>query len=395
MPAVLPWEAEEYKILKAMVHKFGEQEVKPMVSWMEKEEKIPSTLWEKMIGLGFFGIPFDESFGGAGLGKMGFCVLIEELAYYHAALSLVVIAHTSLASEAIYLFGTDQQKQKYVKPFGIFGDKIGAFAVTEPGAGSDVAAMETKASNIRGGVVLNGYMLNGSKQFITNADVAQFAVVWAQTIPWGSKTLAAFIVDLPTPGLKISKREKKMGLHASHTNSFTMEEVFVPEVNVLGRIGEGFKMAMEVFNRSRLGIAASCLGFIRRAIDETIRYTSQRKMFGGTLLDMQNTQMELAKMEAARYLLESAIYRAAWQADQGQYIRKDAAIVKYMASDLAVKVVDKAVQLHGGSGYMQDYFIEQLYRDVRAYPLFEGANEVQLLTIAKNLLNANKTSTST
>jgi alkylation response protein AidB-like acyl-CoA dehydrogenase len=261
--------------------------------------------------------------------------------------------------------------------------------VTEPGVGSDVAAIETRASNIWGGVVINGYMLNGSKQFITNADMANFMVVWAQTFSGGgNQTLGAFIVDLPNPRVKIIKRENKMGLHASHTNSLSLEEVFVPTQNILGRIGDGFKMAMQVFNRSRLGIAASCLGFMRRAIDETIRYTSQRKMFGGTLLDMQNTRMELARMEATRYILESAVYRAAWQADQGQDIRKEAAIVKYMASDSAVKIVDRAVQLHGGSGYMRDYFIEQLYRDVRAYPLFEGANEVQLLTIAKNLLKA-------
>ncbi|MBI3004286.1 MAG: acyl-CoA dehydrogenase family protein [Ignavibacteriales bacterium] len=380
---VLPWESEDYQTLRNLVREFAQKELQPKVAWMEEHEEVPRQILSQMGELGVFGVMLPESYGGSGLGKMGACVLADELTYTHPSTAIVLGAHTSLACEALYLFGTENQKERYLQP-ALKGEKIGALSTTESDIGSDVGAMRTRATKIQ-----NGWVLRGSKQFITNGEIADFIVVFAQTDPLGhNKTLAAFIVDTSSKGFAITRREKKMGLHASRTNSFSLDDVFVPEENVLGEIGRGFKMVMRIFNNSRITLAASCIGFIRRAIDESIAFSKSRMLFGEPMYMKQNTQLQIAQMETKRMLIESAVFQAAWKCDRGLDIRNEAAAVKYSASELADQAVDAAVQLHGGAGFMQDFPIERFSRDVRVFRLFEGTSEIQLLTIAKEMIKS-------
>lgn len=379
-----PWEKEEYQMLRDTVREFVGRELKwEKVRQMEEKEEIPRELLSKMGEIGFFGTAFPEEYGGAGLGKIGVCILADELTYAHPATAVVLGAHSSLGCEAIYLFGNEDQKQRYLVP-GIKGEKIGALVTTEPGVGSDVGGMKTLAKKVDG-----GWRLNGSKQFVTNGEIADFIVVFAQTDPLGgNKTLAAFIVD-STPELRSKmKREKKMGIHASRTNSFPLEDMFVPDKNLLGEVGNGFKMLMNIFNHSRVTVAASSIGFIRRAIDEAINYSKNRMLFGEPMYMKQLTQVALAEMEVMRFAVESAVLQAAWRVDRGLDVRNEAAAVKYFGPESAKRAVDMSVQLHGGSGYISDYPIEMFYRDVRIFPLFEGTSQIQLLTIAKEMIKS-------
>lgn len=379
-----PWEKEEYQMLRDTVREFVDRELKwEKVRQMEEKEEIPRELLSKMGEIGFFGVAFSEEYGGTGLGKIGVCILADELTYAHPATAVVLGAHSSLGCEAIYLFGNEDQKQRYLVP-GIKGEKIGALVTTEPGVGSDVGGMKTLAKKVDG-----GWRLNGSKQFVTSGEIADFIVTFAQTDPLGgNKTLAAFIVD-STPELRSKmKRERKMGIHASKTNSFPLEEIFVPDANLLGEVGNGFKMVMNIFNHSRVTVAASSIGFIRRAIDEAVKYSKNRMLFGEPMYMKQLTQVALAEMEVMRFSVESAVLQAAWRVDRGLDVRNEAAAVKYFGPESAKRAVDMSVQLHGGSGYISDYPIEMFYRDVRIFPLFEGTSQIQLLTIAKEMIKS-------
>lgn len=379
-----PWEAGIYKLFRSTVREFAQKEIEPRVRWMEEHEEVPRDLIQKMADLGFFGAALPEKYGGAGMEKFAECILAEELTFVHPSSAIVFGAHAGLALEAIHLFGTEDQKERYLVP-GIKGEKLGAFATTEPDVGSDIGSMKTMARKVDG-----GFLLKGSKQFVSSGEIADFIIVFAQTNPGGhNKTLAAFILDTKSGGFQITKREKKMGLHASRTNSFAMDNVFVPENNLLGTVGQGFKIAMNVFNGSRIMVGACCIGFIRRAIEESLKFSKARMLFGEPMWMKQNTQLKLAEMDVAERIVRSAVYDAAWKADRGLDVRDEAASVKYFATESAGRVVDMALQLHGGAGYITDSPIERFYRDVRVFRLFEGTSEVQLLTIAKEIIKKN------
>ncbi len=383
-----PWEKEEYKMLRDTVREFAGKELTwPQVVKMEETETVPRELLGKMAELGLFGAGFPENVGGYGLGKIGICVIADELSYYHPATAVVMGASTSLAGEAIYLFGSEDQKQRYLTPV-IEGKKIGAFATTEPGIGSDIANILTKAKKVDG-----GWQLNGAKQFITSGEIADFVIVAAQTDPrGGQKTLSLFIVDTSSKGFIITKREKKMGIHASRTNAFALDDVFVSDANVLmdGSDGKmkGFKAVMEVFNHSRITVAASCIGMMRRAIDEAWQYSKNRKLFGEPMYMKQLTAYFFGQMRESLYAVESMVYDAAWRLDRGLDVRDEAAAVKYFAAETAFAVIDRAAQLQGGNRVIADFPIEMIQRDIVVFRVFEGTSEVQLLSLGKEFIKS-------
>ncbi|MEX1063989.1 MAG: acyl-CoA dehydrogenase family protein [Candidatus Paceibacterota bacterium] len=379
--AVPPWESDDIQLLRQTVREFAKNEIQPRVAWMEENKEVPKDMIGKMAELGLFGTSFPEKYGGMDFGHVGLSVVADELGYVHLSTLLTFGAHVSLACEFINLFGSEDQKQRYLVP-GIQGKLIGALATTEPGVGSDVGAMKTKAKKVDG-----GWIINGAKQFITNAKIADFIIIIAQTDSMGgNKALAAFVINTADKGFSIVKTEKKMGLHASCTSNFAMDDMFVPDNNLVGDVGQGFKMVMRTFNNSRIMLSASTIGVVRRAMDESIAFAKDRPLFGEPMWMKQNTQFKLAEMETIKYMIECMVYDAAWKIDRGLDVRNEAAMVKYMATEHAFKAVDTAVQLHGGSGFMSEYPVEMFFRDIRVWRLFEGTSEVQLLTIAKELI---------
>ena len=385
---VPPWEKEECQMLRQTIREFAERELTwPQVVQMEETETVPRELLAKMAELDLFGTAFPEKYGGCDLGKVGVCVLADELSYFHPSTAVVMGAHASLACEAIYLFGNENQKQRYLIA-GIRGQKIGAFVTTESGVGSDVAGVKTLAKKVDG-----GWQLKGAKQYVTNGEIADFVVVVAQTDPLGGQnTLSLFIVDKDLKGFSSIKREKKVGIHASRTNSLVLDDVFVSDTNVLvdGSDGKkrGFKAVMQVFNNSRITVSAACIGIMRRAIDEAWKFAKDRMLFGEPMYMKQNTVMELGKMQANLFAVKSAVFNAAWKVDRGFDVRNEAAAVKYFAAETAFDVVDRSQQLHGGAGYIKDYPIAMLYDDVRIFRIFEGTSEVQLLSLGKEFIKS-------
>lgn len=387
-PAVIaatpPWESEECQMLRQTIREFGERELSwPKVVQMEKAEAMPKELWNKMAEMGLFGTSFPEEEGGYGLGKVGACILADELTYFHPSTAVTLGAHASLACEALHLFGNKDQKEGYLGP-GIRGSKIGAFVTTEPGVGSDVANIKTVACKVNG-----GWRLKGEKQFVSNGEIADFIVVVAQTSSPGDRDgLSMFIVDRGSSGLSVGKHENKVCIRASCTNGLALDDVFVPDANVLGEVGRGFKMTMQVFNRSRISVAASCIGIMRRAIDEAWNFAKDRMLFGEPLYMKQNTVMELGRMQANLFAVKSAVFNAAWMMDRGLDIRNEAAAVKYFAAETASEVVDRARQLHAGAGSIEDYPIAMFWRDVVIFRVFEGTSEVQALALGKELIKS-------
>lgn len=382
--ATPPWESEECRMLRQTIKEFGERELTwPKVVQMEEAEAIPQELWNKMAELGLFGTSFSEEEGGYGLGKVGACVLADELTYFHPSTAVMLGAHASLACEALHLFGNKDQQEHYLGP-GIRGSKIGAFVTTEPGIGSDVANIKTRAHKVDG-----GWQLKGEKQYVSNGEIANFIVAVAQTSSPGNRDgLTMFIVDRGSKGLAVGKHENKGCIRASCTNSLALDDVFVPDSHVLGEIGRGFKMTMQVFNRSRISVAASCIGIMRRAIDEACNFAKDRMIFGEPLYMKQITVIELGKMQAKLFAVKSAVFNAAWMLDRGLDIRNEAAAVKYFAAETAFEVVDRARQLHGGAGSIKDYPIEMFSRDEIIFRVFEGTSEVQALSLGKELIKS-------
>ncbi len=382
--AIVPSDlSEEYKLLKETARDFVKNEIRPNVEKMESEEQIPRALFEKMAELGFFGTAFPEKYGGSDFGKTGYCIVMEELSRAHGSTAALVGAHTGLACGAIYIGGTEAQKQKYLRA-GLEGKMIGAFALTEPGAGSDAANVQTTAV-----FKDDKWILNGRKQFITNGDIADFVVVIAQTDKFlGQKGLAAFIVDKGSKGFSVGKIEKKMGIRASRTAGLVFDNVEVSADALLGGVGQGFKIFMQTLNGGRLSLAAGCLGAAKEAFELAYAYASQRQQFDKTLIEFEAIQFYFAEMRAKIYMMEQAVYQAAAKFDQGKDVRLEAAIVKLQCSELGSEVIDTALQVFGGYGYMEEYPIERLYRDARINKLFEGTNEIQKLFIFKEIYSS-------
>lgn len=375
---------EEHEMLREMVRNFVKKELPfKKVKEMEEKEEIPKELIKKMGELGFYGAAFPEEYGGFGLGKRGYVILFEEIGRADASVAAFFGVHASLASNPIYLFGTEEQKQKYLVP-AIKGEKIGAFGLTEPDAGSNVAA--TKTSAVKKG---DKWIINGKKQFITNGPIADFVIIFAQTDPMGgSKTLVAFIVETSWKGFSVGKHEDKMGVRATQTVELILEGLEVPEENLLGQVGQGFKVAMTTLNFGRLGLAAGCLGGAKEARDRAIKYAAERIQFDNPLYMHQTIGNYIAEMEADIYLMESAVYRTAFEVDQGndKKLPLTSAILKFQCSEMLEKIIRRAIQIHGGYGYMKEYELEKMLRDCIINSIWEGTNEIQRMMVLKEVL---------
>jgi len=372
---------EEQELLKKTVRDFAEKEIAPKAAEMDEKEEYDWSLWTKMAEIGLSGIPFPDDYEGAGMDNISYAIAVEELSRVCASSSVLVSAHTSLCAWPIYHFGTEEQKQKYLIPLAN-GDKIGAMGLTEPAAGTDAGATKTTA-------VLDGdeYVLNGTKIFITNAFQADIYVIIAVTDKsLKHKGISAFIVEKGTPGFTFGKKEHKLGIRASATYELVFENCRIPKENLLGQEGMGFKLIMTTLDGGRIGIAAQAVGIAQGAYEAAINYSKIREQFGQPISANQGIQWMLAdmatKIEAARLLT----YRAAWLKDNKLPYSKEAAMAKVFASEAAMWITTKAVQIFGGYGYTREYPVERMMRDAKITEIYEGTSEVQRMVIAASIL---------
>ena len=373
------------ELFRQMIREFAEKEVKPLAAEIDEQERFPQETVEKMAKLGLFGIPVPRQYGGAGGDNIMYSIAVEELSRCCATTGVVVSAHTSLCMSPILQFGTEEQKMKYV-PKLASGEWIGAFGLTEPNAGTDAAGQQTTA-------VLDGeeWVINGNKIFITNAGHADVYIVIAMTDKsLGTKGISAFIVEATTPGFAVGKKELKMGIRGSATAELIFTNCRIPKDNLLGKVGEGFKIAMMTLDGGRIGIASQALGIAQGALDETVKYTKERKQFGKAIAKFQNTQFQMAdlktKIEAARLLVRSAAFREDEHvANPKVNFSADAAMAKLYAAEVAMEVTTKCVQFHGGYGYTREYPVERMMRDAKITEIYEGTSEVQRMVIAGKL----------
>ncbi len=372
---------KKQEMFRTLFQEFAEKEVAPLAAEIDENGEFPWDTVKKMGKLGFLGLPFPKEYGGAGADTLTYILAVEEISRACAATGVILSAHVSLACHPIYQFGTPQQKEKYLVPMAK-GELLGAFGLTEPNAGTDAASQQTTA------VLENDeYVLNGNKIFITNGGCADVYIVFAMTDPQkGLKGISAFIVEKGTPGFTFGPREHKMGIRASSTTELIFQDCRIPKENLLGKEGEGFKIAMQTLDGGRIGIAAQALGIAQAALDECIRYTKERQQFNKPLANFQAIQWMIADMvtdiDAARFL----VYRAAVLKDKKKPFAKEAAMAKLFASEAAMKHTVKAVQIHGGYGYMKEYKVERLMRDAKITEIYEGTSEVQRMVIAGNTL---------
>ena len=372
---------KEQELVRQMVRDFAGNEVKPIAAEIDVTERFPMENVKKMGELGMMGIPFPTEFGGAGGDVLSYILAVEELSKVCATTGVILSAHTSLCASLINENGTPEQKEKYLRDL-CTGNKIGAFGLTEPGAGTDAAGQQTTA-------VLDGdnYILNGSKIFITNGGVADTFIVFAMTDKSkGTKGISAFIVEKGFLGFSIGKKEDKLGIRASSTTELIFENCVVPKENLIGREGKGFGIAMKTLDGGRIGIAAQALGIAEGALEEAIKYMKERKQFGRPISAFQGLQWMVAEMstkiEAARFL----VYKAAWLKENKQPYSVDAARAKLYAAEVAMDVTTKAVQLFGGYGYTKEYPMERMMRDAKITEIYEGTSEVQKMVISGSLL---------
>lgn len=376
---------------RSLFKEFAETEVKPLAQETDETEQFPKDTVAKMQKYGFMGIPIEKEYGGQGCDPLTYVMCVEELSKVCATTGVIVSAHTSLCADPIQTYGTPEQKEKYLVPLAK-GEKLGAFGLTEPGAGTDAQGVQTKA-------VLDGdeWVLNGSKCFITNGKVADIYIVIAYTDivedkrGRKQKKFSAFIVEKGTPGFSFGTKEKKMGIRGSSTYELIFQDCRIPAANMLGARGKGFPIAMHTLDGGRIGIAAQALGIAEGALERTIEYTKERKQFGRSISAQQNTQFQLAdmatKVEAAKMLVyKAAMKKAQYQADHKTSYSVEAAMAKLYAAEVAMEVTTKAVQLHGGYGYIREYDVERMMRDAKITEIYEGTSEVQRMVISGSLL---------
>lgn len=372
---------EEHEMLRELAKKFADHELRPRAEEVDKRGEVSREVLNQAAELGFLGIPFPEEYGGAGMGEIGYCIMLEEVSRACFSTSVVIGGHVSIGTMAIYLGGSEEQKQRFM-PALCVGEKIAAFALTEPGAGSDAAAIRTFAEK-KG----NRYILNGQKTFITNGGLADVYSVFAVTDrSAGLRGISAFIVEKDFPGFRAGKPEDKMGIKGSPTCDLFFEEVEAPAENLIGEENQGFKVAMETLNRGRLSLGAQCLGAAKEVLALSVKHANEREQFGKPIGRFQGIQWMLADMATDIYCMESVTYRSAWMCDQGLPFARESAQVKLFCSEALGRCVDKAVQIHGGMGYMREYPIERFYRDARITRIFEGTNEIQRIIIAREVL---------
>ena len=377
--------SKEHEMARTLFREFAEKEVKPLAQEVDETEQFPRENVEKMGKLGFLGIPVPKEYGGQGCDPLAYAMCVEELSKVCGTTGVIVSAHTSLCCDPIQTYGTEEQKQKYLVPLAK-GEKLGAFGLTEPGAGTDAQGQQTKA-------VLDGdeWVLNGTKIFITNGKEADVYVIIAVTGTVEKrgklqKEISAFIVEKGTPGFTFGTKEKKMGIRGSATYELIFTDCRIPKENLLGKKGEGFKIAMHTLDGGRIGIAAQALGIAEGALERTIEYVKERKQFGRAIGQFQNTQFQLADMATKCKAAQMMVYRAAMAKATQKSYGPEAAMAKLYAAEVAMEVTTKAVQLHGGYGYIREYDVERMMRDAKITEIYEGTSEVQRMVISANLL---------
>lgn len=371
---------DEQQLLVNMFREFTEKEIKPNAATIDEEERFPEDLVPKLAETGMMGIPFPEEYGGGGMGQLEYVLAVEEVSKACASTGVTISAHTSLCCWPISEYGTEEQKQKYLVPLAS-GEKLGAFGLTEPNAGTDAAGQMTIAVD-KG----DHWLINGSKIFITNGGYADTFVVFAMTDKEkGNHGISTFIIEKDFPGFQIGTHERKMGIRGSSTCELIFQDCIVPKENLLGELNKGFKVAMSTLDGGRIGIAAQALGIAQGALDVTVEYVKQREQFGRRISQFQNTQFELAdmktKVEAARLL----VYRAAQAKENHESYSDLAAMGKLYASEVASDVTRRCVQLYGGYGYTRDYPVERMMRDAKITEIYEGTSEVQKMVIAAKM----------
>ncbi|MFK4315848.1 MULTISPECIES: acyl-CoA dehydrogenase AcdA [unclassified Bacillus (in: firmicutes)] len=372
--------SEEHEMIRKMVRDFARNEVAPTAAERDEEERFDRALFDQMAELGLTGIPWPEEYGGIGSDYLAYVIAVEELSRVCASTGVTLSAHTSLAGWPIFKFGTEEQKQKFLRPMAE-GKKIGAYGLTEPSSGSDAGGMRTTAK--RDG---DHYILNGSKIFITNGGIADIYVVFALTDPDSKQRgTSAFIVESDTLGFSVGKKESKLGIRSSPTTEIIFEDCRIPLENLLGEEGQGFKVAMQTLDGGRNGIAAQAVGIAQSALDASVEYARERHQFGKPIAAQQGIGFKLADMatdvEAARLLT----YQAAWLESEGLPYGKESAMSKVFAGDTAMKVTTEAVQVFGGYGYTKDYPVERYMRDAKITQIYEGTQEIQRLVISRML----------
>ncbi|MGL5352622.1 MAG: acyl-CoA dehydrogenase [Clostridium sp.] len=371
----------EQELVRQMVREFAKNEVEPIAAEIDATERFPMENVEKMAKLGMLGIPFDKEYGGAGGDTISYILTVEELSKVCGTTGVIVSAHTSLCASLINQFGNKDQKAKYLTPLAK-GEKLGAFGLTEPGAGTDASGQQTTA-------VLDGdnYILNGSKIFITNGGVAETFIIFAMTDKSkGTKGISAFIVEKDFPGFSIGKHEDKLGIRASSTTELVMQNCIVPKENLIGQEGRGFGVAMKTLDGGRIGIAAQALGIAEGALEEACKYMKERKQFGRPLSAFQGLQWMIADMDVRVESARLLVYKAAFLKDAGLPYSLDAARAKLVAAEVAMEVTTKAVQIFGGYGYTKEYPVERMMRDAKITEIYEGTSEVQKMVIAGSAL---------
>ncbi|HKM20765.1 MAG TPA: acyl-CoA dehydrogenase [Lachnospiraceae bacterium] len=378
--------SKEHEMMRTLFRDFAQNEVKPLAQEVDETEEFPRETAKKMGKLGFLGIPVPKEYGGQGCDILAYAMCVEELSKVCGTTGVIVSAHTSLCVDPILTYGTEEQKQKYVVPLAK-GEKLGAFGLTEPGAGTDAQGQQTKA-------VLDGdeYVLNGSKIFITNGKEADvyviFAITGVQEDARGrkKKLISAFIVEKGTPGFTFGTKEKKMGIRGSSTYELIFTDCRIPKENLLGKEGKGFGIAMHTLDGGRIGIAAQALGLAEGALESTIAYVQERKQFGKPIGAFQNTQFQIADMATKVKAAQLLVYRAAMAKNTQKVYSEEAAMAKLYAAEVAMEVTTKAVQLHGGYGYTREYDVERMMRDAKITEIYEGTSEVQRMVISANIM---------
>jgi alkylation response protein AidB-like acyl-CoA dehydrogenase len=368
----------EQAMIKRTIREFAEEEVAPGAIERDKTKQFPTEIFKKLGELGMLGLPFPEEYSGAGADTVSFAIVTEELSRACASTGITYSAHISLGGAPINLFGTEEQKQKYLTPI-CTGESLGAFGLTEPNAGSDAGGTQTTAKEVDG-----EYIINGSKNFITNASYAKHLAMTAITgNKDGNKEISAIIVPTDAPGFTVIDNYEKMGLNASNTTQLVMEDVHVPVENLLGKKGEGFKQFLVTLDGGRIGIGAMAVGVAQAAYEKALKYAKERQQFGRSISQFQAIQFKLADMAMKIELARNMVYKAAWLKDQKRPFSKEASMCKLYASEIAMEVADQAVQIHGGYGYMREYEVERYMRDAKLLEIGEGTSEVQRMVIAR------------
>jgi alkylation response protein AidB-like acyl-CoA dehydrogenase len=372
---------EDQTAIRDAARDFAMAEIDPGAAARDASGTFPADILKQLGEMGFLGMVVPEAYGGAGVDFLSYILALEQVAYADASVAVTMSVNNSVACAPILAFGTEAQKQKYLKPLAS-GELLGGFMLTEPDAGSDAAALKTRATKVEG-----GWKLNGAKAWITNGGVGRYFVTMARTDPdKGKKGISAFVLDANQPGVVMGRPEAKMGLRSSKTVMVALEDAFIPEDAMLGKPGDGLKVAFGGLDGGRIGIAAQALGIAQRAMDESVAYAKARVSFGKPIGEHQMIQTYLAEMEARLQASRLLVYRAASLKEAGRPCTVEAATAKLFTTESAVWICDRAVQIHGGYGYSQEYLVERLYRDIRVTTIYEGTSEIQRMVIARELL---------